>query len=104
MEEMVMTNKQFSGFVRLIMKAIKNAMEKIPEEYTPPFKEVIDILQSMLEDGEYLTVNPVCSNPSIQSKACFVRHKSPDGTSHAAGAFCYASFAFRCSRSFRLLP
>lgn len=34
MEEMGMTNKQFSGFVRLIMKAIKNAMEKIPEEYT----------------------------------------------------------------------
>ena len=52
MEEMGMTNKQFSGFVRLIMKAIKNAMEKIPEKYTPPFKEVIDILQSMLEDGE----------------------------------------------------
>ena len=51
-DEMGMTNKQFSGFVRLIMKAIKNAMEKIPEEYTPPFKEVIDILQSMLEDGE----------------------------------------------------
>lgn len=31
---------------------IKNAMEKIPEEYTSPFREVIDILQSMLEDGE----------------------------------------------------
>ena len=31
-DEMGMTNKQFSGFVRLIMKAIKNAMEKIPEE------------------------------------------------------------------------
>ena len=51
-DEMGMTNKQFGGFVRLIMKAIKNAMEKIPEEYTPPFKEVIDILQSMLEDEE----------------------------------------------------
>lgn len=36
MEEMGMTNKQFSGFVRLIMKAIRNAMKEIPKEYHPP--------------------------------------------------------------------
>ncbi len=48
-EEMGMTNKQFQGFIRLILRCVENALKLSPdnEELT----KLKDILQSMLEDA-----------------------------------------------------
>lgn len=47
-EEMGMTNKQFQGFVRLVLGWIKKSLEKNPD---PNLEELCNILQSMLEDN-----------------------------------------------------
>ncbi|SEF89507.1 hypothetical protein [Lachnospira multipara] len=47
-EEMGMTNKQFQGFIRLILKIVNNALEKNPDN--KDIKELQDILNDMLED------------------------------------------------------
>lgn len=45
---MGMTNKQFQGFIRSLLALIKKALKsKDPSD----FDEIIDILQSMLEDN-----------------------------------------------------
>lgn len=48
-EEMGMTNKQFQGFVRLILKLVQDAIKKSPDN--SELTELRDILQSMLEDS-----------------------------------------------------
>ena len=47
---MGMTNKQFQGFVRLTIDKIKRALKESPEN--EELKELLDIYQSMLEDGD----------------------------------------------------
>lgn len=48
-EEMGMTNKQFNGFIRLVIKAVKAALTSDnPKE---ELENLLKILQSMLEDG-----------------------------------------------------
>ena len=52
--DMGMTNKQFQGFIRLIINAVETAMQHIEpsnEKAKDAFNNVLDILQSMLEDG-----------------------------------------------------
>ena len=46
---MGMTNKQFQGFVRLTIDKIKRALEETPDN--EQLKELLQIYQSMLEDG-----------------------------------------------------
>lgn len=46
--EMGMTNKQFQGFVRLVLGWIKKSLEKTPDSN---LEELCNILQSMLEDN-----------------------------------------------------
>ncbi|MCQ2528918.1 MAG: hypothetical protein MJ108_07370 [Saccharofermentans sp.] len=48
-DEMGMTNKQFQGFVRLILKAVKNALKINPDN--EELQELETTLQSMLEDS-----------------------------------------------------
>ncbi len=48
-EEMGMTNKQFQGFVKLILECVRKALDRSPDN-----NELIrlqEILQSMLEDA-----------------------------------------------------
>ena len=47
---MGMTNKQFQGFIRLTIDKIKKALEESPDN--KELKELLDIFQSMLEDGD----------------------------------------------------
>lgn len=47
---MGMTNKQFQGFVRLTIAQLQLALEENPEN--KKLKELLDIFQSMLEDGD----------------------------------------------------
>jgi hypothetical protein len=49
MEEFGMTNKQFQGFVRLILECVQNALKKSPDN--EELQRLQDILQSMLEDS-----------------------------------------------------
>ncbi len=48
-EAMGMTNKQFNGFIRLVIKAVKAALDS--ENPKKELENLLDILQSMLEDG-----------------------------------------------------
>ncbi len=48
-EEMGMTNKQFNGFIRLVIKAVKTALTS--DDPKEELENLLDILQSMLEDG-----------------------------------------------------
>ena len=45
---MGMTNKQFQGFIRLILSMVKKALEKSSDN--EELQELQDILQTMLED------------------------------------------------------
>ena len=45
-----MTNKQFQGFVRLTIAQIKEALKESPDNEV--LKQLLDIYQSMLEDGD----------------------------------------------------
>ena len=47
-EKMGMTNKQFQGFIRLILGMVKKALEKSSDN--EELRELQDILQTMLED------------------------------------------------------
>ena len=47
---MGMTNKQFQGLVRLALDKIKRALKESPEN--EELKELMDIFQAMLEDGD----------------------------------------------------
>ncbi len=47
---MGMTNKQFQGFVRLSIDKIKRALKESPDN--EELKELLEIFQSMLEDGD----------------------------------------------------
>lgn len=46
---MAMTNKQFQGFMRLILNQINEAVKITPDN--EKLLELKDIIQSMLEDG-----------------------------------------------------
>ncbi len=46
---MGMTNKQFQGFVRLAIAQIQRALEESPDN--EELKKLLEIFQSMLEDG-----------------------------------------------------
>ena len=48
-EEMGMTNKQFQGFVRLILRAVERALELNPDN--PELITLRQTLISMLEDS-----------------------------------------------------
>ncbi len=48
-DEMGMTNKQFQGFLRLILKCVDDALKKSPDN--DELISLRDILQSMLEDA-----------------------------------------------------
>lgn len=48
-DDMGMTNKQFQGFIRLILTLVNKYLKEEPDNEN--FKELQDILQSMLEDG-----------------------------------------------------
>lgn len=48
-EEMGMANKQFNGFIRLVIKAVKTALDS--DNPKKELESLLDILQSMLEDG-----------------------------------------------------
>ena len=48
-EEMGMTNKQFQGFIRLILGCLDKALKISPDN--EEIKNLKDILQSMLEDS-----------------------------------------------------
>ena len=48
-EEMGMTNKQFQGFIRLILECVENALKKNSDN--EELQRLKDILQSMLEDS-----------------------------------------------------
>lgn len=48
-EEMGMTHKQFNGFIRLVIKAVKTALDS--DNPKKELESFLDILQSMLEDG-----------------------------------------------------
>jgi ribosomal protein S20 len=50
-EQMGMTNKQFQGFVRLLLKAVKSALKADNDKTKEELKELETILQEMLEDG-----------------------------------------------------
>lgn len=51
MEEMGMTDKQFNGFLRQLIKNLENANENTnEEEKTKEINEIIDELQKTLED------------------------------------------------------
>ena len=53
-KDMGMTNKQFQGFIRLIINAVETATQHIEpsnEKAREAFDNVLNILQSMLEDG-----------------------------------------------------
>ena len=45
---MGLTTKQFEGFIRLILAQIERALQESPENEA--LKNLVDILQSMLED------------------------------------------------------
>ncbi|MCR5789679.1 MAG: hypothetical protein K6G83_07300 [Lachnospiraceae bacterium] len=47
---MGMTPKQFQGFIRLSIDKIKRALKESPDNQE--LKELLDIYQSMLEDGD----------------------------------------------------
>ena len=47
---MGMTNKQFQGFIRLALELLRRALQKSPDN--EDLKKVLDIFQSMLEDGD----------------------------------------------------
>ncbi len=47
---MGMTNKQFQAFIRLTIDKIKRALNESPDNIE--LKELLDIYQSMLEDGD----------------------------------------------------
>ena len=47
---MGMTNKQFPGFIRLTIDKIKRALKESPDNQE--LKELLEIYQSMLEDGD----------------------------------------------------
>ena len=48
---MGMTNKQFQGFIRLLLKAVKNVLIADNDKIKDELKELENILQDMLEDG-----------------------------------------------------
>jgi hypothetical protein len=48
-EEMGMTNKQFQGFIRLILELVEKALQKNGDN--SDLIKLKDILQSMLEDA-----------------------------------------------------
>ena len=48
-EEMGMTNKQFQGFIRLILNSVNEALKETPEN--EKLKNLQDILQNMQEDA-----------------------------------------------------
>ena len=48
-EEMGMANKQFNGFIRLVIKTVKTALDS--DNPKKELESLLDILQSMLEDG-----------------------------------------------------
>lgn len=48
-KDMGMTNKQFQGFIRLILELVEKALEKSKDN--EDLKTLRDILQSMLEDA-----------------------------------------------------
>ncbi|MFR1138542.1 MULTISPECIES: hypothetical protein [Anaerococcus] len=51
MEDMGMTDKQFNGFLRQLIKNLKTANEnKNEEEKTKEIKEIIEDLQKTIED------------------------------------------------------
>ena len=47
---MGMTNKQFQGFIRLAIMQMKHALKETPDN--EELQELLNIFQSMLEDGE----------------------------------------------------
>jgi len=48
-DEMGMTNKQFNGFIRLVIKTVSTALTS--DDPKKELQALLDILQSMLEDG-----------------------------------------------------
>ncbi len=48
-QDMGMTNKQFQGFIRLVLAQIERALKETPDN--KELQELKDIFQSMLEDG-----------------------------------------------------
>ncbi len=48
-QDMGMTNKQFQGFIRLVLSVINEALKITPDN--EKLLELKDIFQSMLEDG-----------------------------------------------------
>lgn len=51
MEDMGMTDKQFNGFLRQLIKNLKNAIENDDEEEkTKEIEEIIEDLQKTIED------------------------------------------------------
>nr|DAM61541.1 MAG TPA: hypothetical protein [Caudoviricetes sp.] len=51
MEDMGMTDKQFNGFLRQLIKNLKNAVENDDEEEkTKEIEEIIEDLQKTIED------------------------------------------------------
>lgn len=51
MEEMGMTDKQFNGFIRFVIKDLKAVeKEENKDKQQEQIKEIIDILQQTLED------------------------------------------------------
>lgn len=51
MAEMGMTDKQFNGFVRFLLDALKDAMEEEEsEKKEEKLKKIVDNLQKTLED------------------------------------------------------
>jgi hypothetical protein len=51
MEDIGMTDKQFNGFLRQLIKNLKNAIENDDEsEKTKEIEEIIEDLQKTLED------------------------------------------------------
>lgn len=50
-EEMGMTNKQFQGFIRLLLGWIEKAENETPDRVNKSLAELKNILQSMLEDS-----------------------------------------------------
>lgn len=50
MEEMGMTDKQFNGFLRMLIENLKKANQAKDEEKTKEIQKIIDDLQKTLED------------------------------------------------------
>ena len=48
-EPMGMTNKQFQGFIRLMLRCLEQALETSPDNDS--IRQLIDILHDMLEDS-----------------------------------------------------